>query len=291
MPKIHLMKVSQLTRILLNNIWLLAGDFDEMTLTQLISLIRDDEIHADYKKNQSWLVNPDGEFREGLDSPQSDDVAVLSLNDVLDRHDDLSNTSTETFASQLKSAFDDNRIGSVVVKSDTPGGSYSSLIPIKEAFQKKNKPVLGLIDDQGESAGYFALANTDEIYASDPFAKAGSIGVMSELINSDEKLENEGIKIHRVFPDESPDKNDVVMKAREGDYSLLKQELSKIAQHFQNHVKAQRPNVSADALTGKSYYAKEAQDMGLIDGLSSLEQTIERARQLSAKNQILNQLQ
>jgi protease-4 len=101
------------------------------------------------------------------------------------------------------------------------------------------------------------------------------------------KLEKEGIKFHTIYAPESTHKNQAFELAREGKYELIQKEmLSPMAIAFQDHVKAHRgakldQNVPG-LLSGKMFFAKDALKAGLIDGIGSMPDAIDKVRALSA---------
>ena len=95
-------------------------------------------------------------------------------------------------------------------------------------------------------------------------AGVGSIGAMLSFI----KPKDEIIIIR---PEESADKNQEYLDALEGNYEKIQAKLSVLAQKFQNGVKLARPNVDDSALSGKTYFAEEAIQLGLADEMGSLE--------------------
>lgn len=74
-----------------------------------------------------------------------------------------------------------------------------------------------------------------------------------------------------IRPEESADKNQEYLDALEGNYEKIQAKLSVLAQKFQNGVKLARPNVDDSALSGKTYFAEEAIQLGLADEMGSLE--------------------
>jgi len=69
----------------------------------------------------------------------------------------------------------------------------------------------------------------------------------------------------------------------------IKTRLSPLAIKFQDAVKAARPNLKTDypgALTGKTFYAEEAKEIGFIDGFGNMQDAMDMVKVLAEiKNQ------
>lgn len=67
---------------------------------------------------------------------------------------------------------------------------------------------------------------------------------------------------------------------RQGNYDQIKSEmLNPLAADFINHIKATRPNVSADQLTGKVFFAENVLG-SLVDSIGTMDHAIERINAL-----------
>lgn len=94
------------------------------------------------------------------------------------------------------------------------------------------------------------------------------------------KLKKEGYTVITVYADESTDKNLGYRQALEGEYALIKKGLSHTVAQFHQDVKAGRPNIKTDApgvFSGAMFHPDEAQDLGLINGMMTLDECIENA--------------
>jgi protease-4 len=193
----------------------------------------------------------------------------------------------DDIAAIIRLAYQSASISAVILKADTPGGSTDSLFLIQEVLSEKTKPTYGYIDGMAASCGYIALSYCEKIYAINPMAFAGSIGVYAVLYIPNR--EKEWYTILEVYPDESEDKNLPEREAVKGKDALLKERLSKLALYLRDVVKSNRPGVSDATLTGKLYYAEEAVTLGLIDGIKTLQQAVDRLVKLTEnRKQVLS---
>ena len=186
----------------------------------------------------------------------------------------------------------DNIIGTVLIQH-SGGGAVDGIAPYTNFMAtSKKKPIVTLADTSA-SAAYYVAAHTNYIMAENNIsASFGSIGVMVSFLDFAKQMEAMGVKLHTIYAPESDHKNQPYELALEGKYDLIKAEmLSPLARKFQNDVKAHRPNLKLDVpglLNGKMFYAEEALQYGLIDGIGTLPDAIEKVRELAAVNIFMN---
>lgn len=205
-------------------------------------------------------------------------VAVIPVRGTLTKYDTCFSIGTMTIASQLiRSAADDNVVG-VVLDVDSGGGACNAVPIMIEAIQKvksAGKPIVAHCDFCA-SAAYWISSQCDSIFVDNALSAVGSIGVMTQIVDSSNLRSGE--KIITVYAKESSDKNLAYRKALEGDLELLQSEMSPIVQQFQNAVKKGRKNLQSDTpgvLSGAMFYAAKAREIGLIDNIMTLDQVVE----------------
>jgi len=162
---------------------------------------------------------------------------------------------------------------------NTPGGMVSAMPDYTAAFDNcraNNKPTVALIDGICYSAGEWIACQCDHVIAMNPEDGFGCIGAMScgELaphgsINTVTQ-ERTIILVGRG----SPDKNREALEAAAGNDELMQAEADKNTERFHEVVRANRPMVTDDLLTGKTYPAREV--MGrLVDEIGGMDRAIE----------------
>jgi ClpP class serine protease len=209
-------------------------------------------------------------------------VAIINVQGMLTRSGSWWDYGTEDIANTMEEAFNEDRISAVVLRTNCSGSTWGSIFPWKRVFAKKNKPVLGAVDTMAFSGGYFPLAYCDKIFAVDKMAEVGSIGVMSKRRDWSKYDQKYGITTVIVTPPESKWKNLPERKAEEGNNDLLiSEELSPMAQHFQEVVRENRPIVNEEVegtLEGRCFFADarkpSALDNNLIDGIKSFDEIL-----------------
>ncbi|MEM6297369.1 MAG: S49 family peptidase [Bacteroidota bacterium] len=170
--------------------------------------------------------------------------------------------------------------GAVLLELNTPGGQTDGLHSVREAIEyaKTIGPVYGYIfEGKCASGGYHIAAACDKLYASKKGDLVGSLGVYATLQDVTEALEKRGIKLHNIYADGSEEKHLPVKEALKGNYEPFKsQVLNPERDDFIADITSQRQITAPLALKGKLYRAEDAQKNGLIDGILSYEQVIEK---------------
>ena len=229
----------------------------------------------------------DGNIINPFDSWQSGSIAIIPLTGIMMKRGYWWSYGMDDVAEIIRMAYQSDKISAVIIKGDTPGGSTDSIFLLQEVLSEKTKPTFGFVDGMCASCGYIVFSYLDKIYAINKMTRIGGIGVFARMIVPNR--ENSNYKIVEVYPDESKDKNLPEREAVEGKPEKMKDELSKLAVYFQDVVKANRPNIDPGTLTGKTYYAYEAQGLGLIDGIKTFAQVISEIDKLiSDRKEILS---
>ena len=227
---------------------------------------------------EQTITSTKGEIYAGNDSEnpfdawQEGSIAIIPLVGVMLKYGYWWGYGVDEIASIIKLAYDSDKITAVVVKADTPGGNTDSLFLLQEVLSQKSKPTYGFIDGMCMSCGYIAFSYMDKIYAINRMAQVGGIGVFARIIIPNEK--DTWYKVVDVYPKESPDKNREERELIKGNKEPFMEKLSKLAVYFQETVKANRPRLSDDVLTGMAYFAYEAEPLGMIDGVRSLNEVV-----------------
>lgn len=237
-------------------------------------------------------------FSNGLNSPQPLNeankpapgaVAIFPIQGTMLKAGTMCAYGTEEIEAFMTEAAASDKIIGAVLLIDSPGGEVASVAPIHrgiKAFRDAGKPIVS-VADSCMSAAYYAAIHTDYIFAeNDISSEFGSIGVMMDFWDTTPLLEAEGYIHHRIKAPESNAKNKAFELALKGDYSLIQNEtLSPLARKFQNDVRAaraERLDTEAEGiLNGKTYFARDAAKLGLIDGFCSLDKAVKLVIELA----------
>ncbi len=209
-------------------------------------------------------------------------VAVIPIVGTIAKYDSCYTYGAVTYARAIEQAANNHEVCAIVLDIDSGGGCGNAIPVLIEAVkhtQTIGKPILAHVDFCA-SLAYWLASQCDAVFCDNPLSEVGSIGGYCQIIDDTGKLEKDGYKVITVYADESPDKNLAYRQALEGEYELLKKDLSHSVGQFQQDVKAGRPDIKADApgvFTGAMFHPTEAQQLGLINGVMTLSECVENA--------------
>jgi capsid assembly protease len=189
-------------------------------------------------------------------------------------------SSIQDFSSMFADAINNPDVNAVLLQIDSPGGS---VLGVNEAasqvFAARNqgKPIVALAEGMAASAAYLVGSQADEFYATEG-AIVGSIGVVMRIDSDERQKLNEGIdpviiktgKFKAVGNGPVTDEQKAHLQETVNDY------FSK----FQMAVSRARPMANMDEVsTGEVWVGAKAQGKGLIDGISTMQEQMNRLAQ------------
>lgn len=214
-----------------------------------------------------------------FDEFEKGSIAVIPLKGIMTKYDSWSSFGTDKVAAWIREADKSENVSGIIIEADTPGGAVSSLFALSDVISARTKPVYMFSDYMLCSCGYYIASLCDKVFALNNFCEVGSIGVMATVLRKNENAEKKySYYLEDVYPPESKDKNIEIRKSEKGDDTLLINEvLTPLAKNFQQVVKENRPQIQTNAegvLTGKTFFAKDALSLGLIDGIVPFESVV-----------------
>lgn len=188
---------------------------------------------------------------------------------VLDYSGDIKASATDKLREEISAILSVAKADDeVLVRLESAGGQVhgyglaaAQLARIKDA----NIALTVAVDKVAASGGYMMACVADKLIAA-PFAIIGSIGVVSQLPNFYEFLKKHDINVEMFTAGEY--KRTVTMFGQNDDDDRQKhqQDLERIHQLFQDHVKNYRPQLEISKVaTGEFWFATDALSLGLID--------------------------
>lgn len=254
---------------------------------------------SNIEKPESCLSFYDNNFNklraddDGFTNIPEGSVAVIEMIGPLVKYGDWCTYGSDDIVLALEYADNHPNVVGTVLKVDGPGGSVSAIAPFVEFGKRKKKPIVGLYDQACSAHLWVILAICDHIMADNNISSLiGSIGVVLHWVDNRKYLESIGYEFHEVYPEESKHKNEAARLAMEGKYDLIKKEmLSPLAIQFQEFVKAKRTNLNTSevgVLTGKTFGADKALELGFIDSIGSFREASKMVEILAELNQLNN---
>lgn len=209
-------------------------------------------------------------------------VAVIPIVGVITKYDSCFTYGAITYARAITEAAEHPEIGAIVLDIDSGGGAVNAISILKEAIQHVQtlgKPIIAHVD-LCASLAYWLASQCDAIFCDNLLSDVGSIGALCKFVDDKKKLEADGYTVVEVYADESSDKNLDYRNALEGDYVLIKKDLSYCVAQFHQDIRAGRPDIKEDAdgvFTGAMFHPDTAKEVGLINGIMTLSECIENA--------------
>lgn len=215
-----------------------------------------------------------------------DNVAIIPVHDVISKRMNMfmefcGGTSTQILSRDFAAAQNDPSIKGVLLYGDTPGGTVDGTMEAANviAAYRGNKPTIAFTDGMIASAGIWLLAGADEIYISSDTNPIGSIGVVAAHVDVSKREEMWGRKITEITAgDYKRIASNYAPLTAEG-RAQIQADLDYIYTAFVNHVAAMRGLDVADHeswANGRVFLGKQAIAAGLADGISTMDELINR---------------
>ncbi|GIW81486.1 MAG: hypothetical protein KatS3mg105_3293 [Gemmatales bacterium] len=197
-----------------------------------------------------------------------------------------SGSSSVQLRRDIRKAANDPDVSAILLAIDSPGGTVAGTDDLAKEVQAaaKKKPVFAQIEDLGASAAYWIASQADKVFANSPTALVGSIGTLLGIYDVSQAAEKEGIRAlvfatgrlkGAGFPGTE------VTEEQERYFQKLVDETQKT---FDSAVRRGRQLTATqlqEVRTGEVFPAEEATRLRLIDGIQSMDATIEQLSRLS----------
>ena len=193
--------------------------------------------------------------------------------------------------------FSDKKAHAVALIINSPGGSptQSSLIAEKiiNLAKEKNKKVYAFVEDVAASGGYWLACAADEIYL-DLNSIVGSIGVISPGFGFVDLIKKIGVERRVYTSGKSKSFLDPFKEEKKEDIDRLKSIQEQIHENFIEYVKSRRgskllSSAEDEIFSGLFWVGKKGVDLGLADGIGSINQIIREKYGNKAKIKIIDQ--
>ena len=226
-------------------------------------------------------------------------IPTLRLSGVIASQSGItsSSLSINNLEKLIDKLFSDKKSPIVALIINSPGGSptQSSLIAKKiiDLSKEKKKQVVAFVEDVAASGGYWLACAADEIYI-DQNSVIGSIGVISPGFGFVDLLKKAGIERRVYTSGKSKSFLDPFKEEKKEDIDRLKEIQEQIHDNFINYVKSRRgsklnQNRLEEIFSGLFWVGNKAIDLGLVDGIGSITQILEKKYGKKIKIKMINQ--
>lgn len=221
------------------------------------------------------------------EKPAQRNVAIIvAAGEILDGAHPPGTIGGDSTARLLRRAKADDKVQAVVLRVDSPGGSaFASEVIRNEVLSLRDagKPVVASMSSVAASGGYWISMAADRIYAS-PTTITGSIGIFGMFPTFQRSLEHLGIRTDGVGTTKWAGELRFDRPLSDDARELLQVVIEDGYQDFVSRVAFHRdlPEDEVDRLAqGQIWTGAQAAELGLVDGIGSLEEAVAAAAELA----------
>ena len=218
-------------------------------------------------------------------------VAIIPVADVLTKSRSFfsfifGGTSMRDIGDAVMQAMNDTSVHSLVLHVDSPGGTVDgteSLVGLI-ASQRGKKPIVAYADGLMASAAYWVGAAADMIIISGETTEVGSIGVVATHVDISKQDEMFGEKYTEITAGKYKRVASIHKPLSDEGKSYIQSQVDHIYQVFVDSVAAMRGlsvEQVLEAADGKIFIGKAAIDAGLVDGVATLGEVINKLKEES----------
>ena len=184
---------------------------------------------------------------------------------------DMKATAVESLKEEITAILSiANKKDDIVLILESPGGTvngYGLAASELDRIKQRELKLTVLVDKVAASGGYMMACIANKIIAA-PFSVIGSIGVITQMPNFNQLLEDKGVKFEQIKSGKYKRTVTMFGKNTEEDRQKLQTELEEIHDLFKSLIKAKRPKIDIDKVaTGEYWLATKAKQLGLVDEL------------------------
>jgi len=211
-------------------------------------------------------------------------TAVIHLNGTLQKQSNSFSASTSTVLArrELRDAVASDKIGSILLSIDSPGGTSAGTKELADEIisARSKKPVFAHISDLGASAAYWIASAATEV-TSNEAALVGSIGTYAVVHDMSALAAKEGVKVHVIKAGQYKGMGMPGTELTQDQLSEIQKMVDSANQMFLDGVALGRNMTPAQVQglsDGRVHRAKDAKALGLIDGIESFDAALQRAQ-------------
>lgn len=187
--------------------------------------------------------------------------------------------STVQMRRDIRQAAAEETVSGILLEIDSPGGTLAGTddLASEVAAARRQKPVWAFIEDLGASAAYYVASQADMIFANSPTAVVGSIGTVQVVYDYSAAAEQEGVKVLRFATGPLKGAGWPGTAVTEDQAAYFQALVDEGQKSFDAAVRKGRGMSAAELAavrTGGVFSAPEAKARKLIDGVQSLDRTL-----------------
>lgn len=190
-------------------------------------------------------------------------------------------TSVESIRSQLRDHLADRDVTSILFDIDSPGGSVEGIEELGQEIRESRgaKPMTALSNYTMASAAYWLGSQADEVVVT-PSGAVGSIGVIAAHQDFSKAMEQKGVKTTLITHGKYKAEGNEFEPLNDEAKAEIQKHVDEFGAIFEDAV-AKGRGVPIDAVrknfgSGRMFTSKQAQKAGLVDRVSTYEDTLLR---------------
>lgn len=224
------------------------------------------------------------------------DVAVIDIHGIIAKRLNLltmisGGVSTELLKGDIKAALDNPDIKAIILDVDSPGGTVDGTKLIADYIYESRgkKPILTYANGLTASAALWIASATSAITSYNT-ANIGSIGVVAQHYDYSKKYENAGITKTLIYAGKYKTVGDDSKPLSSEDKDYIQGMVDELYTIFVNDIARNRGTSPSIVLKewadGRLFLAHQAIGNGLIDGIMTLEETIDVALEMAGQRHL-----
>lgn len=222
--------------------------------------------------------------------PRSGSIAVIPIRGTLMKQQSSMSSSTSTVQARrmVRAAMADPDIAGILLSIDSPGGTVAGTQALGDdiAAAGKRKPVYAYVDDLAASAAFWLASQAEQVFTIDT-GLVGSIGTYLAVEDRSKLAEALKVKVHVIKAGQFKGAGHPGTEITEEQLAKWQEDVNAMNEHFLQAV-ARGRKLSVDKVReiadGRVHLGAQAQQLGLIDGLKSFDETLAALRDRSAKS-------
>lgn len=261
---------------LLNSPWAIANGALQ---SFLVSAITQHQNNMKAEMPVPFRMNAKGDMGTGA----TKEILIIPIESVIVKYDMpeaglLGLKSLQNLINQVNS---DSSLVGAVMYHESPGGTVMDLAETADIINNSTKPIVSFLE-LSCSASYYLAAASSYIIATKRSAMVGNIGTRTSVMDLRGILGKLGAKYADVFGTMAYEKDLGLAEALEGKPEKMQElMLNPHNEMFVEDVLRYRPQIQEAATHGAVYLSEKAQEMGLIDGVGTLQDAVVKVFELS----------
>lgn len=268
-------------------------------MSKILSLIKS-KIWAIQQEHLEYMAGSIGETintmtAENMKPKIYGSTAVLPVNGVITQKADIMSAlfggvSSEILGMYFTELANHKDIKNIVLDIDSPGGEVfgTGELVAKMSANKNGKKVYAVANSLMASAAYWIGSVADEMYST-PSGLSGSIGVIAIHEDISEAAKSAGVKFNIITAGDHKGDGNPYEPLTDGARAEIQKRVDYYYGMFIKSVSENR-RISQKSLkesygNGKIYTADEALKLGVIDGIATLEQVVNKLQRAESKKQ------